>query len=66
MNKQQMITHDRLTNEEVLVALEKFFKYLHYSKIEERLDTEDKEGLLSVIMNILKIIEKEYLPISFV
>lgn len=61
-----LIKHDRITDEEVLVAVEKFFEYLHYSKIEQRLDTEDKEELLSVIMNILRIIEKEYLPISFV
>ena len=56
----------RLTNEEVASVLNDFFLYLHYKKIDKQLDTVDKEELLEVIMNILRIIEMEHIPISFV
>lgn len=59
-----LIKNDRLTNVEVSNALNSFFEYLYFKKIDEKLDTEDKEELNRIIMQILIIIKKEHLPIS--
>ena len=44
-----LVKEDRLTNDEVATALDKFFLYLHYKKIDIQLDTVDKEELLETI-----------------
>jgi hypothetical protein len=60
-----LVRENRLTDEEVAGVLHDFFQYLHNRKIDIELDTEDREELSSVILNILKILQMEHIPIEF-
>lgn len=60
-----LVKENRLTDKEVSGVLHDFFQYLRNKNISTQLDTEDREELSAVILNILRILQMDHIPIEF-
>ena len=59
-----LVKENRLTDNEVSGVLHDFFQYQRNRKITSQLDTEDREELTNIILNLLRILQMEHIPIE--